>query len=529
MFSDGDQYDKKYIEKLLYFRLSYEQNCPGYTMRENHDEYLVNLYDKGIVNRDDKYASDLPANIAELIQSLDYQVYLIEDYMTDDIAKLIAPIKNLYYISDIRSNSTEDTGPSNLDVMWNNAMQYNWIKIMSPKKYMIKFRCPYEHNYNKVAQEYNGRSYMKEAFDNCAIPFLDNEKNKKFEYLDGDIYIQAFAGPTSTETRIIGDSLKVKEYNIYDYEDKIFCYNRTYRSLGWFTSHEKYLNKYPVLCEDIGIDRCGDCARMCHIFEQYLDKYPSISESPVHMTQNLLSWIDRSIKTGGHGIYHTQYKNRDDFMSKIPFNLNYFKLRKLFRKPLSGNMGLNLAWKYLNMERPLFNLTDLYDREVCDQYYDELPNNYDVKRKDNVIMTTDEKIVLPTQITSDQDAIDYALGRNAAKYDKFHKLEELFADGVEITTSKSSAMSSDNYPKQFLTNRNIFHTNSRCILVTIQIFTEDYLMYYLEVLQRLRKPILMITYQTTQFIKRANNNLISYKMSNVDDALRKQILEIIEN
>ena len=98
------------------------------------------------------------------------------------------------------------------------------------------------------------------------IDFLSNYEKKKFEYLDGKIYLQAWAGPHSTETRLIGrldneGKIIKKTYDTLEYEQKLYYFNTISRSFGYFA------NSYGD--KRLGFDHCQDCALENKIWEYY--------------------------------------------------------------------------------------------------------------------------------------------------------------------------------------------------------------------------------------------------------------------
>jgi hypothetical protein len=64
-------------------------------------------------------------------------------------------------------------------VWLDNHSQARWVRIMKPAKSLLKFRCVYPH--------------------------IEEFQKKPFIYLKGDIYMQCWAAPTSTESRLIPD------------------------------------------------------------------------------------------------------------------------------------------------------------------------------------------------------------------------------------------------------------------------------------------------------------------------------------
>jgi ubiquinone/menaquinone biosynthesis C-methylase UbiE len=128
-------------------------------------------------------------------------------YFTNETANLWKPEdhldKNLLFISDIRTGDTETMEFDEIEerVKIDHQWQMNWYNIIKPKLSMFKFRLPYN-------------------------------SDAKTEYLDGEIYIQAYSPATSTETRlIVKENAKMKTYDNHIFEEQMFYFNTKERSL----------------------------------------------------------------------------------------------------------------------------------------------------------------------------------------------------------------------------------------------------------------------------------------------------------
>ena len=159
-------------------------------------------------------------------------------YFTNDDAQYFKKkLKNKYtiFISDIRDTDLNEQ--SNIgEIIINSDMnsQYNWCKILNADISFLKFR----------------------------MPRLNQNENK---FIDGEIYIQAFANTTTTETRLVTKkNAKDKIYYLDDYEDKLYYHNRILRVCDYSKLH-KY--KYKYFCN------CYDCSLFFLILEDYINKY----------------------------------------------------------------------------------------------------------------------------------------------------------------------------------------------------------------------------------------------------------------
>lgn len=204
------------------------------------------------------------------------QIYIINDLFTVTLAETFHKLmkrNEMVFISDIRTNSHEDDYPDVLDILWNLAQQYVWITKMAPSWSMLKFRHPFYNedpevfakNISRPPYEYDFTESVKLGLD-----FAKNWKEKKLVYFDGEVYIQAWPGRSSTETRLVTEGLKLKDWGQKDeYENKLFYYNQISRS--WVHHYN------PNSDVKLGFDNCNDCSLENHIWEQYIKLYPKLS------------------------------------------------------------------------------------------------------------------------------------------------------------------------------------------------------------------------------------------------------------
>lgn len=174
----------------------------------------------------------------------------------------IKPTIRLVFCSDIR---TEPASSEN--IIANMAMQLQWWNIMNPELSMFKFR----------------------------LPWVDG----KTTYPAGDIYVQPYPGPTSTESRlVVKANAKLVEYDNIQYESACFYHNTTTREMFYET---------PLGHLDLGrdgIDNCYDCASMIKIIKDYIDTTKSnktirslIDELQIKITYNKNTIKSQTIKS----------------------------------------------------------------------------------------------------------------------------------------------------------------------------------------------------------------------------------------
>lgn len=133
--------------------------------------------------------------------------------------------KKFLFISDIRSVESDK------NVILDNELQKQVIKIMEPEFSQLKFKIPYTQ--------------------------------KNYKYPKGEIYLQYYPPVSSNETRlVVKKNAKDVNYNLKDYEDKLYYHNRIYRP-----SIYKHNIKSKV------VDNCFDCTGFVNLISLYKKKY----------------------------------------------------------------------------------------------------------------------------------------------------------------------------------------------------------------------------------------------------------------
>ena len=248
-----------------------------------HDEIIhlktgTKSYSGNRVNIDLK--STNKKEVCKFIQETPYKFYIIEDFMTIDLAKTFEPL-NCLFISDIRTNSNDTKGtsgvananidlfPLDLDVIWNNAQQYNWIRTIKPQMFMVKFRTYYyDNNPEEKMDNHPIIDDLKYAKDKYKIDFMADYRKHQVKFLVGKLYLQCYAPFKSTETRIIGSTYeKNMTIDNSDYESQMFYFNVVQRS---FIQHVN-----PMEDPSKGCDRCNDCAKQTFLLNQYAKLFPN--------------------------------------------------------------------------------------------------------------------------------------------------------------------------------------------------------------------------------------------------------------
>jgi len=210
----------------------------------------------------------------------DNKIRAFQEYFDDDLAKDIAnQHDDILFISDIRTADTKTQDQEMIEIMVykDNVKQKDWINIMKPKKSLLKFRCPY--------------------------PDRENGK-KNLVMFDGDIYLQPWAGPTSTETRLIPyDSLTEVEYDNVKYEEQL-CYHNDVVRRAYYSQPIK---------DGEGFDERWDVSAEIVILSDFLAKFPQYySElSEFEKIKKFSYDISRYCTKGGRNL-RTRMKPREE-------------------------------------------------------------------------------------------------------------------------------------------------------------------------------------------------------------------------
>ena len=276
--------------------------------------------------------------IKSLIDGKD-RIYIIQDYMTRELANLLslslkeADNPEFGFISDIRTNLF-DSGPVDLDYVWNDGLQLVFIKTMRPTLSMIKFHPPLRYtDDNSVKDFIDGKlkndtvkkdlEYIKK-YTNMLKNYMDD---KHLYFTNSTIYLQAWAPKTSTEARLIitHDDID-KPFINYDYNEwwDRFRYLKYLRGYGYFKHHvyTKHAN--------VG-DGCFDCMLETLILSDYLMKNTTLYLN----TDVILKWLSdqnnvKSIKNlwqkiNKNLLYPVDQKGIHGYIKSPPENIHFYE------------------------------------------------------------------------------------------------------------------------------------------------------------------------------------------------------------
>lgn len=324
-------YDHQYLNKTVYFKAtlknmyrSHHRNIQMYDFQSksikklkkelnvSDIEHIGSIFDSQIERKN--YSP-----IIDFIQNTNYKYYIIEDYFTDGLAELFAVFGegNFLFCSDIRTKEGTLKYPGDIDLLWNLAMQYNWLNIMQPAHCMLKFRCPFFENedrkqFTELCENEPYNSVFIES-KKLGIDFVSDYKANKFQYIKPDrIYIQAFPGFSSSESRLIASKYNdIVEYDYLDYQERFFYYNMVLRPYGY---HSGYLTD-----KNMAFDSCADCALTYQIMLEYYQKFKPKNANPkfIKIQISALMQLLRR-KFNEHNSVHGQYLEKYKDISDIP-------------------------------------------------------------------------------------------------------------------------------------------------------------------------------------------------------------------
>ena len=359
---------------VLYF-------CCANTNRFNLKHRIVNIFDGDKIqtlDRDsievktisDKWRSStvIDNSYLDIIKQItdgnySYNNIIIEDFFKDDTAEFCKKIPNIIFASDIRTNSHDilklnmggKKDVTDLDICVNSAMMLSWINIMNPRLSMLKFRPPYyKYTERAIFNNYYNTGMYKYYFDKVKhqVDFVSDYRKREFRYILGDEIIQAYAGTTSGETRLIFGEVKFGLYDHLKREDNLFYYNQIRRQYGF---HNTYIDRIA------GIDNCGDCALAQKIIENYNTKYTSNQATLLSM----VGLLRRSLDNGNHGRFYAINQLIYDIYRQQGHVLlvNYYKnniLGHMHPKSIDINVEKRYKLKQMNLNERILKIAKQY-------------------------------------------------------------------------------------------------------------------------------------------------------------------------
>lgn len=188
-----------------------------FTIIHHLDEDVKNVLYVGGANGSHIYV------LAELFEDLNFHLYdserfdkrlyglknvrIYKKYFDDKELASWKKRGKIFFISDIRTltydpgTQTDEIRKKNEESVWGDMkLQEKWIKELNPSLSLIKFRLPF-------------------AFD-----FVLKEGRTR-NYLNGNICLQVYNKPTSSETRLLVKDVSFRDWDIVSYERKMYYHN----------------------------------------------------------------------------------------------------------------------------------------------------------------------------------------------------------------------------------------------------------------------------------------------------------------
>jgi hypothetical protein len=215
--------------------------------------------------------------VSDIMSGTD-KVFIIQDYISTGLAELLTSTTiDICFISDIRTNMFKNA-PTDLDLIWNDALILMVVQILKPVYSMIKFHPPYTWNDNTVeeyianpnASKYDSvRGDLQMAASKHGFDTVKNYTNKKYMYLkNSDIYLQTWAPPASSEARLIiprGNNNRLEHYDSGEWDNK-FSYLKLTRGYGFYGAFYNEIKNR----NDHTYDGCFDCMLDILILANYV-------------------------------------------------------------------------------------------------------------------------------------------------------------------------------------------------------------------------------------------------------------------
>ena len=284
----------------------YAGSAPG-----THIPFLAQLFPKHKFilidpsNFDLKDLQDDKTNVKE-------RITVRQEYFTDEIATQLAQEHqgNILFVSDIRTADPHEQDAELVEIMVyrDNMKQKDWINIMKPKKSLLKFRCPYP-------DRQNGKENLR--------------------MFKGEIYIQPYAAPTSTETRLVpDDSLEEIEYDNVKYEEQLFYHNHVTRRATY---------QQPIEGGE-GFNQTWDLSAEIVILYDFITKFPEhYANLPIFERIKKISYeLSRNITQTSRTLAtpmvaperrrHFNHKDHTSFYPDLRQELTEVELRQLQRE-----------------------------------------------------------------------------------------------------------------------------------------------------------------------------------------------------
>ena len=292
-------------------------------------------------------------------------------YFTDNTISQVLNFKKkinkmyLLFISDIRRQQSV----TNEAELWKDMInQQRWGIKMQADFMLLKFRLPWLNKYIKD-------DYLNYKTD---LRYFYYNYNSKCEYgnvlyLDGDIYTQLYSQPRSTECRLfvkkINNTYVFKEYNCYDYEDKLLYYNIKTRD-----KKAKFKKSYMLPYYLIGYNNNYECVMEYCIIYQYLKYY---KRDLKHYNKNIINLLYKISFTWSSYLY-----NKFNMYCLFYSFMDYIKSIKLVKK--SNELISRIDLDLINFKKNFLNLDKIIIESISKNKNSEDKYNLMLNKLKNV-------------------------------------------------------------------------------------------------------------------------------------------------
>jgi len=272
-----------------------------------HNEQFISRVESVIYR--DNMTHEKKGSIISRIKNSNSVIFIFQCLATPELFKYFSTLKNdnndILFMSDIRSKDDEKSHPTELDILKNNALQILLIEALKPTLSSLKFRTPFcdDQNIQTFKESYKSLNIIPDELEKVksiqveidgkleSLDLVSLYLRKKFAYYDGDIYIQTWAGKTSTETRLITTGKKFKSYDVSNHENLLRWYNIIARSFIPFKNPILDNLEFNRKMTDLGIDYCADCALDTYIWTQYYEIAKPRFKHSLYTLIKFISWL----------------------------------------------------------------------------------------------------------------------------------------------------------------------------------------------------------------------------------------------
>ena len=252
---------KLFIMLVQFLNLYYKESgttviYPGFS--PGHSLFLINdmfpniqwiLIDKSTHNKPD-------SNLIKLENVKFFDEYL--DKKNINKFKRMCKDKYTLLVSDIRVETSEES------IKTDNDLQLFWHRTLNPDYSCLKFRL------HRIC------------------------KTKKYLYLHGEIFLQGFSPPSSTETRLhVRKNATLREYDYQKYDDMLYFFNNYQRSKYYGRANSIIKKRSRFL-----LDHCYNCELFLDTLDKYFRKYRRLGsiKSNDLMVHKIITYLNAKTK-----------------------------------------------------------------------------------------------------------------------------------------------------------------------------------------------------------------------------------------